>query len=150
MQEWEKGDYRITTDPLQFDRDVIFEFLARQAYWSRNIPHETMEKSLANSLGFALFHRDQQVGFVRVISDYATIAYLGDVFVIPEFRGRGLSKWLMECVMSHPDLQSLLRWILVTGDAHELYKKFGFAALAKPESYMELYNPEVYTRKRSR
>jgi predicted GNAT family N-acyltransferase len=123
------------------------KFLARQSYWARNIPRETMEKSIANSLGFALFHQDRQVGFARVISDYATLAYLGDVFVIPEFRGRGLSKWLMECIMAHPNLQSLRRWILLTADAHELYRKYGFSALAKPENYMELHNPEAYTRK---
>jgi GNAT superfamily N-acetyltransferase len=87
-----------------------------------------------------------QIGFARVVSDRATIAYVGDVFVLPEFRGRGLAKWLMECVMSHPELQGLRRWLLVTRDAHDLYKQLGFQALGRPEGFMELHNPTIYQR----
>jgi GNAT superfamily N-acetyltransferase len=89
---------------------------------------------------------DRQIGFARVISDYATIAYLGDVFVLAEYRGRGLGKWLVECVLSHPQLQGLRRWILATRDAHGLYEKYGFTALKSPGIFMELHDPDVYRR----
>jgi GNAT superfamily N-acetyltransferase len=95
-------------------------------------------------LCFALLDGHRQVGFARVISDYATIAYLNDVFVLSEYRGRGLSKWLMECITSHPELQGLRRWMLATRDAHGLYEKFGFTPLKKPEVFMERHNPGVY------
>lgn len=123
---------------------MVHDFLAQQSYWARGIPRIILEKSIRNSLCFGLFHASRQIGFARVISDFATIAYLGDVFVLPEFRGRGLSKWLMECVSSHPGLENLRRWILVTGDAHGLYERFGFAQLAHPENFMERRNPDVY------
>jgi len=125
------------------DRAVIAEFLA-SSYWAKGIPLTTVEKSLAHSLCFALLDGHRQVGFARVISDYATIAYLNDVFVLSEYRGRGLSKWLMECITSHPELQGLRRWMLATRDAHGLYEKFGFTPLKKPEVFMERHNPGVY------
>ena len=137
-------EYLITTNQEQFDLEVIHGFLATQSEWAKAIPRARLEKSLRNSLCFGLFHDDRQIGFARVISDLATIAYLGDVFVLPEYRGRGLSKWLMECVCSHPDLQSLRRWILVTEDAHGLYRRYGFSQLAHPEGYMERHDPDVY------
>jgi GNAT superfamily N-acetyltransferase len=118
--------------------------LSEHSYWARSIPRETFEKSVRNSLCFGLFHGNRQVGFARVISDYATLAYLADVFILPAYRGRGLAKWLTECIVSHPDLQNLRRWILVTQDAHGLYRKCGFTPLARPESYMEMHNPGVY------
>jgi len=145
MNEWVDGTLTVTCDPARLDQRVIAEFLA-SSYWAQGIPPAIVAKSLANSLCFALLDGDRQVGFARVISDYATIAYLGDVFVLPEYRGRGLSKWLMECVMSHPQLQGLRRWILATRDAHELYAKFGFTPLKRPEFFMELHNPAVYVR----
>jgi GNAT superfamily N-acetyltransferase len=95
-------------------------------------------------LCFALLDGDRQVGFARVISDHATIAYLGDVFVLPEYRGRGLAKWLVECVTSHSELQGLRRWILATSDAHGLYEKFGFTPLKNPGNFMERHDPTVY------
>jgi GNAT superfamily N-acetyltransferase len=98
-----------------------------------------------NSLNFGLFHCNNQIGLARVISDFATIAYLGDVYVLPEYRGKGLSKWLMDQVMAHPALQGLRRWILLTSDAHGLYRQFGWKEIARPELYMELFNPNVYT-----
>jgi GNAT superfamily N-acetyltransferase len=125
------------------DRAVIGEFL-RSSYWAKGIPTATVEKSLVTSLCFALLDGERQVGFARVISDRATIAYLADVFVLPEYRGRGLSKWLMECVVGHPELQGLRRWMLGTRDAHGLYEKFGFTALKKPETFMERHNPNAY------
>ena len=122
---------------------MIAEFLA-SSYWANGIPEDTVVKSLEHSLCFALLDGTRQVGFARVITDYATIAYLGDVFVVPEYRGRGLSKWLMECVLEHPQLQGLRRWVLATRDAHGLYQKFGFTPLNKPEIFMELHDPDVY------
>ncbi len=142
--EWRKGEFWITTDPGRLEIDVIHGFLATQAEWAIGIPRSKLEKSLRNSLCFSLFRDDSQIGLARVISDCATIAYLGDVFVLPEYRGHGLAKWLMECVVSHPDLQNLRRWILVTEDAHGLYRKYGFRQLSHPEVFMELHNPDVY------
>jgi GNAT superfamily N-acetyltransferase len=141
--EWQRESFTITCDPAKQDRAVIEEFLST-SYWAGGIPAETVAKSLENSLCFGVFDRARQVGFARVISDRATIAYLGDVFILPEYRGRGLSKWLMECVVSHPDLQGLRRWILATRDAHGLYTKFGFTPLKKPEIFMERHDPDVY------
>jgi GNAT superfamily N-acetyltransferase len=141
----EGREYLVSTDPGRLDVTLIHDFLARQSYWARGIPCDVVERSLQHSLCFGIFHATEQIGLARVISDYATIAYLGDVFVLPGFRGLGLAKWLMECVVSHPRLQGLRRWILLTGDAHGLYEKFGFSRLARPESYMEKHDPDVYS-----
>ena len=143
MTSWVNGTFTVTCDPARMDRAVIAAFLG-SSYWAKGIPPTTVEKSLAHSLCFALLDGDRQVGFARVISDYATIAFLNDVFVLSEYRGRGLSKWLMECVTSHPELQGLRRWMLATRDAHGLYEKFGFTPLKKPEVFMERHNPGVY------
>jgi GNAT superfamily N-acetyltransferase len=143
---WRKGAFEITTDPLRLDADLTYNFLTNQAEWSQGIPRKTFDRSIQNSLCFMVLHGHEQVGFARVISDCATIAYLGDVFVLPAWRGRGLSKWLMECIISHPDLAGLRRWILVTEDAHGLYGKYGFVPLRHPESFMEVHNPDVYRR----
>ncbi len=141
--EWTREEFTVTTDPEAQDLDVIHGFLS-QSYWARGIPRETVERSIQGAMCFALRCDGKQIGFARVISDFATIAYLGDVFVLPEFRGRGLSKWLMDCVTSHPDLQGLRRWILATSDAHGLYEKYGFTALKQPSVFMERHNPHVY------
>jgi GNAT superfamily N-acetyltransferase len=141
---WQKGEFAITTDQTRLDLDMIHEYLAQQSYWARGISRPTLEKSVRNSLCFALLEANRQIGLARVISDYATFAYLGDVFVLPEYRGHGLAKWLMQCVVAHPDLQNLRRWILVTKDAHGLYLKYGFMQLARHQSFMELHNPDVY------
>ncbi|MGK4008969.1 GNAT family N-acetyltransferase [Sorangium sp. So ce1036] len=143
--EWKKGEFSVTCDPDKQDLEVIHGFLSR-SYWAKGITRETVRRSLDGSLCFALLHNDKQVGFARVISDLATIAYLGDVFVLEEYRGQGLSKWLMECVSAHPGLQGLRRWMLVTSDAHGLYEKYGFTALSNPHFFMERHNPNVYTR----
>lgn len=143
MNSWVDGTFTVTCDPARMNRAVIADFLA-SSYWAKGIPAATVEKSLEHSLCFALLDGDRLVGFARVISDYATIAYLGDVFVLPEYRGRGLSKWLIECIISHPELQGLRRWILATRDAHGLYEKFGFTPLKRPETFMERHDPTVY------
>jgi GNAT superfamily N-acetyltransferase len=143
--EWRHGTepFTVTCDPARMDRVMIADFLA-SSYWAKGIPQATVERSLAHSLCFALLDGDRQIGFARVISDYATIAYLGDVFVLPEYRGKGLAGWLMECITCHPQLQGLRRWILATRDAHGLYEEFGFKPLAQPEVFMERHDPNVY------
>jgi GNAT superfamily N-acetyltransferase len=141
--EWHRGEFVVTCDPSRADLNVIAAFLG-QSYWAKGIPSTLVRKSVDHSLNFILLKGHEQVGFARVISDFATIGYLGDVFVLPGHRGLGLGKWLIECVLSHPDLQGFRRWVLVTLDAHELYEQFGFTRLAKPELFMEKYNPHVY------
>ena len=140
---WVREQFTVTCDPSKLDRAVIAQFLA-SSYWAKGIPAETVERSLEHSLCFALLDGDRQVGFARIISDYATIAYVGDVFILPEYRDRGLATWLMDCIVSHPSLQGLRRWILATRDAHGLYEKFGFTPLKKPEIFMERHDPNVY------
>src|SRR5690606_24038215 len=131
MTEWTRDSYTVTCDPARMDQDVIAGFLA-SSYWAPGIPAATVAKAVASSLCFALLQGQRQVGFARVISDYTTFAYLADVFVLPEHRGKGLSKWLVECVTGHPDLQGLRRWMLATRDAHGLYERFGFRPLKNP------------------
>jgi GNAT superfamily N-acetyltransferase len=143
--EWRRGSLRISTDPALLDHELIHRFLS-SSYWAERIPADTVRRSIENSMPFGVFDGDRQVGFARVITDRATFAYLGDVFVIEAYRGRGLSKWLMEAVVSHPDLQGLRRWVLLTRDAHGLYRQFGFTDVAKPDRYMERWDPEVYRR----
>jgi len=142
--DWTNGEFTVTCDPEKQDLEVIHGFLS-QSYWAKGIPKETVARSLRGSVCFALLHGQRQIGFARVISDCATVAYLADVFVLPDYRGRGLSKWLMRCVTLHPDLQGLRRWILATSDAHGLYQKFGFTALARPQVFMERHTPDIYT-----
>ena|SRR5438552_2995151 len=145
-REYLRDRFRITTDPSAIDVDAAHAFLTR-SYWAEGISRETVARSIRHSLCFGVFEGGRQIGLARVISDFATYAYLGDVYVEPEYRGQGLSKWLMECVMSHPDLQGLRRWSLLTRDAHGLYRKYGFTDVGKPERYMEIAVPGVYTRK---
>ena len=137
------AEFEITTDPARIDVAAVHGFLTA-SYWAQGIPEETVRKSIEHSLCFGIYHGPRQVGFARAITDYATFAYLADVFVLEEFRGRGLGVWLMECVMAHPELAGLRRWSLVTRDAHELYRKFGFRELAAPESWMETHRPGIY------
>ena len=118
--------------------------MTNESYWSQNIPFEIVKAATENSLNFGLFFKEKQIGYARIVSDFATTAYLADVFVLKEFRGQGLSKWLMEIIMNHPDLQGLRRWILATKDAHGLYKQFGWKPMAAPERWMEKHNPDVY------
>lgn len=138
------GDFLISTDKARLDIIAIHDFLSKHSGWSDNIPLERVKTSIDNSLNFGLFHHDKQIGFARVISDFSTIAYLGDIYVLDGYRGQGLSKKLMDCVMTHPNLQCLRRWILLTSTADWLYEKYGFKKLPRPELYMELFNPEVY------
>ncbi len=137
--EAERGEYRISTDPARLDAVAVQAYLTR-SYWAQGIPLETVERALRNSLCLGLYHREAQVGLARVISDYATFAYLCDVYVLEDYRGKGLGKWLM----MHPQLQNLRRFSLATRDAHDLYRRFGFQPLARPERVMEIRNDGVY------
>ena len=141
--EWSRNSFRISCDPHCMDREFVASFLAG-TYWAKDTPRPALEKSLDGSICFSLLDSGKQIGFARVISDRATIGYLNDVFVVPEYRGRGLGTWLVECALGHPDLRGLRRWILVTRDAHELYRKLGFRPLSRPETFMELRNPDVH------
>ena len=138
------ADFLITTDKNEIDVVAVYDFLSKKSSWSKNIPLETVKTSIENSLNFGLFHNNKQIGYARVISDFATIAYLGDVYVLEEYRGKGLSKKLMDEIMQHPSLQHLRRWILLTTTAKWLYQKYNFTDLTNPDWYMELYNPVVY------
>ncbi|MFC7772530.1 GNAT family N-acetyltransferase [Flavobacterium sp. GCM10027622] len=138
-------EFVITTDKTKLDLIAIHDFLSNHSGWSNHIPLERVKTSIDHSLNFGLFHQGKQIGFARVISDYSTIAYLGDIYILDSYRGQGLSKKLMDVVMTHPNLQGLRRWILLTSTADWLYEKYGFQKLPKPELYMELFNPTVYT-----
>jgi len=142
---WSKGDYEISTDPARVDIRMVHEFLT-DSYWAKGIPLETVRRSIENSIAFGLYHGQQQVGFARIISDLATFSYLADVFILPAYRGRGLSQWLMECIIAHPDLQGLRRWMLATKDTHGLYAKFGFTPIKNPDSWMEIHRPDIYAK----
>ena len=141
---WKKDDYLINTDINVLDIEVIHTYLSQESYWAKGVPRNVVEKSIKNSLCFGLFYQEHQIGFARVISDYATFAYLGDVFVLEVYREQSLGKWLVACIKAHPKLQNLRRWMLATADAHGLYAKYGFTPLAKPDRFMELHDPGVY------
>lgn len=137
--------FRISTNPAELDVAAIHRYLAEDSYWAKNIPLETVERAIENSLNFGLFAADgRQVGFARIITDKATFAWLCDVFVLPAFRGRGLSKWLMQVVWTHPDVQGLRRHMLATLDAHGVYAPFGFEPLATPERFLERKKQNPY------
>jgi len=142
--EHTQGNYTISTDKNRLDIALIHHFLSVQSYWAIGIPLDTVKKSIDNAMCFGVYSGDQQVGFARVITDWATIAYLADVFILPEHRGQGLSKWLVETITTHPELQGLRRWMLGTSDAHTLYEKYGFKPVARPQIWMEKHNPDVY------
>lgn len=142
---WKRDDYTVSTDAGLLDLDAIHAYVAR-SYWASGIPREVLARAVANSLAFGLYHGRSQVGFARMITDHATFAYLADVYVLEAHRGRGLGKWLMECVQQHPDLQHLRRTMLATRDAHGLYRQFGYVPLAHPERLMEIVHPDLYLR----
>lgn len=143
--ELRRDEYTISTERGRIDRTFVHEFL-RRSYWAKDIPFETVRRSIENSVCFGLYHAEKQIGFARVVTDRATFAYLCDVFVIEEYRGKGLSKWLMETIHAHPELQNLRRWLLATKDAHGLYRQFGFTPLDTPEVFMQRHAPDVYSR----
>jgi GNAT superfamily N-acetyltransferase len=144
VMEYRRGEFLISTDRARLNLDVVHGFLTN-CYWAKGIPRQIVARSIEHALCFGIY-RDggEQVGFARVISDFATIAYVGDVFILEKHRGRGLGKWLMQCITQHPALQGLRRWILTTRDAHGLYSQVGFTPVKSPERFMELHNPNVY------
>lgn len=150
--EWHRDGFTVSTDKARLDIELIHRFLAA-TYWARGIPAAVVRRSIDHSLCFGLYENldggERQIGFARVITDYATFAYLSDVFVLEAFRGRGLGNWLVATILAHPDLQGLRRWSLVTREAHGLYRKHGFTALANPERYMEIADLGIYERAES-
>jgi len=142
------GEFRVGTDPEELDVAVIHRYLSTASYWAQDIPVDVVEKAIANSLCFGLYQGNKQIGFARLVTDRATFAYLADVFVLEEFRGQGLSKWLMEVIQSHPELQGLRRWMLMTRDAQGLYEQFGWTVLDEESrtKCMQRHFKEVYTR----
>jgi len=143
--EHRRGEFLISTDPARLDLDVIHGFLTNLSYWAKGIPREILSRSIEHSLCFGVYDGSgAQVGFARVISDFATYAYVADVFVLESHRGQGLGKSLMNCILQHPALQGLRRWNLTTRDAHELYAQVGFKPLKVPERYMEIQRMNTY------
>jgi ribosomal protein S18 acetylase RimI-like enzyme len=136
-----RGEFEVTTDPERLNARAVHDYLSNHAYWALGRPLEIVERSLANSLCFGLYQGSHQIGLARVITDYSTYAYMCDVYVLEEYRGRGLGTWLIGCVMQHPVLQRLHRFSLVTRDAQELYRKFGFTEVTDQKRYMNLRKP---------
>jgi len=142
-----ENEYEISMDKKRLDLSMIHDFLANQSYWAKDIPFEVMKKSIENALCFGVYHQDKQVGFARVVTDYATIAYVGDVFIIGPYRGKGLGKWLVKTIIDHPELEGLRLWFLGTRDAHDLYRKYGFKKVAETSAadrFMAILNPDAY------
>jgi GNAT superfamily N-acetyltransferase len=141
--EFHKGNFTISTDKNKLQINVIHKFLSK-TYWAKNIPVNIVQTSIENSLCYGVYSKEMQIGFARIVTDYSTFAFLADVFILEEFRGKGLSKWLMNCILENIELQKIRGWLLKTADAHDLYKKFGFTAPARPERIMELKIIESY------
>ena len=142
-KEWRRGDYLISTDQSLLDLKLIHDFLTNSSYWAIGRSFETVKRSIENSLAFGLYENDKQIGFARIVTDYATFAWVADVFVLEGARGKGLGTWLVEVIISHPELQGFRRWTLATKDAHEIYRKFGFKELKRPERWMERRDPNT-------
>ena len=153
MQQYEvvKNNFIISADKSKINLDVVHNYLATESYWAKNIPIDIVKTSIQNSFCFGIYTLnaqtkmiDEQIGFARVITDCATFGYLADVFIVQEYRGKGLSKWLMKTILEHPQLQNFRRWLLATKDAHGLYEQFGFKELTNPERYMRYSVFEEY------
>lgn len=146
-QSERRGLYLLTVDPARIDVDAAWRFLNQGSYWSQGIARDTVARSIANSLCFAILHdEDGQIGFMRFVTDRATFAYMADVYVLPTHRGQGLSKWMIGFALDHPDLQNLRRVMLATRDAHDLYAQFGFAPLGDVSMLMQRHDPDIYRR----
>lgn len=152
IEKWLKQSFEINTDPAQLQIAKIHRFLSQEAYWSLDIPFQTVEKAIKGSRCFGVFDRSngslEQIGFARVISDGATFAWLCDVYIEQQCRGLGLSKWLMESLMSHPALIGLRRVCLATKDAHKLYEKYGFEVTATPGNWLEIKDNDLYKKQK--
>jgi len=143
------GEYLYSTDKAKLDVAYVHHFLSKESYWAKNIPMKTVKKSIKGSCCFGVYHKSEQVGFARVVTDHATFGYIADVFILDEYRGKGLSKWLMETIMNHPELQGLRRWMLGTRDAHGLYEQFGWTVLDEDtrKRFMQRHFKDVYQKK---
>jgi GNAT superfamily N-acetyltransferase len=142
IQEYHRDNFTISTDPTRLDIAVIHNFLTTGSYWAQNRPLEVVQRSIENSLNFGVYCDGRQVGFARVVTDYATFGWLCDVFILPDERTAGLGKWLVECIINHPDIKPIRRLLLATRDAHELYRRYGgFTSLANPDRWMEKTDP---------
>lgn len=139
--EKKSGVYLISTDKAKLHIPVIHKFLTEDSYWNKGITLNKVERCIEHSLCFGMYENSVQIGFARIISDFTTFAYLADVFILPDYRGRGCSKMLVAAIMEHPELLNLRRWVLATSDAHGLYKQFGWQPLSKTEKWMEIFDP---------
>lgn len=139
-----KEDFLITTDKSKLDIAFIYQYLSQESYWAKGITLEIVKCGIEHALTYGVYDKDKQVGYAKVVTDFATVAYIGDVFITPSYRGKGLSVWLMETIIAHPQMQGLRRWVLATRDAHKLYEKTGFKSLAKPERWMEKHRADAY------
>ena len=148
---WRRGEFEISTDATRVDLETVHRFLSEQAYWSPGVPLDVVRRAIEGSVVFGVYRmgeraeQSEQVGFARVVTDKATFGWIGDVFVVERHRGQGLSKWLMECIFAHPDLQGFRRWMLATRDAQGLYAQYGFTPLHDPTRFMERWDPDVYS-----
>ena len=142
-RQWQQGEYTISTDDSLLDIRIIHDFISRQSYWGQGRSIAVVQRALDHSLNFGLYKDRQQIGFARVVTDYATFAWVADVFILPGHRGRGLSKWLMTVILAHAELQGFRRWVLATKDAHGLYERFGFIPLNRPERWLERPDPNM-------
>lgn len=147
IEEYHKEQYLVSSDPKKLDLHAIHGYLSR-SYWAEDIPFETVKRSVEHSLCFGVYNDKKQIGFARVISDYTTFAYLADVFILEEERGKGLSKFLMECILKHKELQGLRNFSLMTQDAHSLYARYGFKNIPKPENFMAKKIDGIYKKKK--
>lgn len=145
-EEWQRGEYEISTDPARVDLAAVHQFLSVESYWATGVPLDVMRRAIEGSMVFGIYKGREQVGFARVVSDKATFAWIGDVYVLDAHRGHGLGKWLMECIVGHPELHGLRRWMLATRDAHGLYAQTGFTPLSDPGRFMERWDREIYKR----
>lgn len=142
--EWRNGEFAISTDKSRLQIDAIHKFLSEESYWAKERSRELTETAIEHSVCFGVYLEDEQIGFARVVTDHATFAYIGDVYITEAYRGLGLSKWLMKTIVEHPDLQGFRRYILATRDAHGLYKQFEFSSLRHPDRWMEKTAPNAY------
>ena len=136
--ETRREGFTISTDPARLDIDAVCDFLTR-AYWANTRPRERTERAIQNSLVFGVYEGERQIGLARVVTDYSIFAYLCDVFIHEDYRAHGLGKWLIQTILDHPDLRDMRRWVLVTNDAHGLYKQFGFTSIEDPEHWMQMF-----------
>jgi GNAT superfamily N-acetyltransferase len=142
--EWQKENFTISTDKNKLDIPYIHRYLSKESYWAANVPLDIVQRSIDQSLCFGIYDGEKQIGFARIITDEATFGYLADVFIDVSYRGRGLSKWLIQVILELPFIPVLRRFMLATRDAHGLYEQFGFTPITMPELFMQIHRPDAY------